>query len=277
MTVKSRKPGQFKLISFVCSEDDNPSTWAYENTFYSRIDYEEIIGYYIGLKTGKFGNKYIQVVLYTINNCRDCDIISTKTLRDKYEQWLLNIKEESKTTHHCWQNPPLDMWLATKNEWVIKKSYKYAKQFNITVPETMSFIYEAIINCYTKGYVGNLNYVERAIVNTILMDFRYNKNYNTLQALSISLDDTIENSLVGQDSPASLAEAIGEEDKGYEDNEFEYVKEKLCKKLESYFSKREIEQIIASDGKRALLPLSLYRKLLRWREKHSKEEFECLK
>lgn len=271
MTVRSRRPGQFKIVQCVLQKGDTPLDW--DESVYERFDNERIIGYVFRTLKDKFNAKSMILSLYTIDKPRQKDEVSLDELKEAFQTWLLKLTTNEKS--YYWRNPPLDMWLETKENWMNKLCHRWSKQFNKEFDDILSHCYMGVIRAYNKGYIGSLNYVQRSMMNEILMDIRYMRNQLDDKVTNLSLDTVVPDSNTHDE--IRYSETFGEDDKRYTDYDYEKVVEAMRKKLSAKFSDREIDQIIQAEGRSISLPHNLYRRLINWRSKNKKEDFECLK
>lgn len=272
MAIKTRRPGQYRIFQCVANKDDNPLTWNEE--IYARLNNERVIGYAFIPKEDKFNERSLIINLYTIGESSVAaqDEITLDEIKTAFQEWLLKLDKNKKA--YYWRNPPLELWLDTKREWLTKQCYRFAKQYSLSYDEVLSHAYCAIIKCYNRGYIGSLNYVQKAVNNEILMSFRQSRRDANCIPSNVSIDTIIEHE---EDSDTPMSAILGQVDERYDDYDFEKVKQQILSVLRFVFSDREIEQILNCDGKASLLPRSLYVKLNRWRSTHKKEDFECLK
>lgn len=169
------------------------------------------------------------------------------------------------------QNPPIELWLDTKENWCKKLANKLSKTFNWSFDRTLSEIYLAIMKCYRKKtvYMGNLDYIAKAAKNEILLRLRANKiRLNQENDIVISL-----NTVIGyneEDEELVIEDVLSEETHIIEDLEFAELKNKAISLLKTSFSDREIDQIL--NQKVTFLPKALYARLLTFRNKHAIKE-----
>ena len=265
--IKSRRKDQFRIVQIILSPENNPMTWG-QSDLMQKTDNEKVIGYLFKQNEEKFGVNSDILNLYVIPNCRQSDEIIIGDLKRHYTEWFL--KRAEKPNARLYKNPPLEEWLNTKAEWINKVVHRYANQFEKDFNDILSIAYTAIIKCHKTAYIGNLNYVAKAIYCEICLDLRYNKNKITCDSPNtISLDSIID---CDEGSPI-VAATLGEDDARYNELEFEQIKQEILSTLKYTFSDREIEQILNADGVMMRLPNTLYRRLLRWREKHKRSDF----
>jgi len=262
------------MINIVLSSTNNPILWT--DSDLSKLTRNEVVVGYL-LKSAKIESDYRSILnLYII----DADqllpthkIINALTLKHVFLQWTESLAEDSRS--FMFRNPPLDKWLETKRNWVKKITGILSATYYKTYDDCLSTLYTTILVCYNRGdiYIGNLHYLVVATNNRLKMDHRYMKNRLTgehkeavhLDAAPSDFNNDLENSI------SSLHEIIGGvEDpyiKEYDTYEiFKSIKTDLLKE----FSEREIDQIVNAPG---YLPNTLYRKLLKWRKSHKKEDY----
>lgn len=184
--------------------------------------------------------------------------ITIKDLKSDYDKFKVSEKP-------VYRNPPLPMWLETKDNWCKKIANKLALKYNLHFENVLSEVYLSICKCYKKGvYLGNLGYIERAIINNLLCSIRYDKNrlYDK-NILLISLDMNIGDS---EDGSLTLCDILPSDEDPFKEIEYKQLENALIKELSVMFSTREIEQIINCERVK-YLPVSVYRRLLRFRKK----------
>lgn len=190
--------------------------------------------------------------------------VSKETLSNAWKLFLLKCQNETnKKFKMIFQNPPIEQWMDTKDNWCKKLAGKISQQFDKEFSEALSDVYYGVILCYLKPdvYMGSLTYIERAIINNILMEKRHNKIDKHIISLSTVIDNDGEREITLEDLLPE-EEDISENSLSYQTT-LEHVK----KLMADTFSPREIDQIINQPV--FALSRSLYVKLLRWRAKHN--------
>jgi len=225
-------------------------------------------------KTSKTGNILDAKVLnvYLTEKTYLGDSIEIEQLAKDWELFLLN--ETYNISDPVFINPPLDLWIATKQEWCCKVAVSLSKQFNRSFRDMLSVVYYTVVSLYAKKrvYMGNLNYVFKNSYLRVLMEIRAEKRRLTqLSGRLVSLQSEITNK--GMDENLMLEDIIpAPEVQDEEDFEYKDLVKRIVNLLKQSFSDREIDQIISKEGKQELLPRQLYIKLLKWRQKHSSKE-----
>lgn len=270
MAIKTRLPHQYQIIQLILNNIDFVNMT--DEEFSKLTKNEVVIGYLFRRVTEKFGANRDTLNIYCINSkyCKQNEIVSLSDLQTNYKNWLNNCKVNSVSS---FKNPPVINWLDTKEQWVTKLAARISKTFNITFDDAKSHIYYAISKAYNKGtvYIGNLGYIERSAYNEVLMDIRYNKKRLNLDNEKVVSFDTI---VPQEDEDTRLSDVLGENDSGYNECEFNELKAILIKELSKAFSPREIEQILTLDNQATSLPYTIYRRLIQWRQKHKRSDFD---
>lgn len=266
---------KLRIITIVITPENNPSNWT-EASLAKLTNGEVVVGYILKNKGIRSNIPRPVLNLYIIpEHCLTTpnSIIDLKTLQNIFLQWMESLVEDSKS--YMFRNPPLEEWLNTKENWVKKISAKLSQSYNKPYDECMSSLYMVILQCYRKEdiYLGNLHYLIVAANNKLKLEFRFMQNrlYGGHPS-AIHLDASPSDFNAGlEDSIASLHEIIGGTDDEFHsvDREQEILDAMLVD-LREDFTEREIDQIKNTPG---FLPMSLYRRLLKWRKTHKLEDY----
>ncbi len=263
--ISERKPYQYYIKQFVCNDENNPALWT-DEVFSELVDKNSVIGYLFRNKGNiAFGKNVITLNLYIINpQYYKGEIVDLTELQVAWEA----MSDRDK----MFKNPPIEQWLDTKREWCNKLAMNLVKKYGLEFDEAMSEIYLALLKAYDKStvYVGNLAYIENAVNNNIRSNYRKDKKKLFLDnprvisgEIAISREDE-------DDRPITLFDILSIEDEYYASKDFEELEETIDKMLLEEFSQREIEQIKTLPA--SFIPRAIYRRLIRWRQKHSIEE-----
>ena len=262
------------IITVVLTSTDNPFTWT--NTKLSQLTNNQVIIGYI-LKPIKLESNLQSLLnLYVIDedSLSDSDkVIDLQFLKNVFAQWLESLVEDP--ICYMFRNPPLDKWLETKENWIKKVTGKLSVAYHTTYDDCLSSLYTTILYCYHKEnvYIGNLHYLIVSANNRLKVEHRFMRNrlYGGhpnaihLDALPSDFNGALENSI------SSLHEVIGgEEDSSIQKEKNLEIFDAIKTDLLNDFSEREIDQIINSPS---YLPNTLYRKLLKWRKTHKREDY----
>lgn len=234
----------------------------WEDKFSKEVNNSSIIGYLFYSRPNKFGEDSLLLNLYLINNSQyKGNTISREIINRDWEVFFNNPKSR------VWKNPPIDIWLNTKNNWCKKIATKFSEQFNTSFEEILSDVYYSVIICYNKPnvYMGSLNYISKVIYNTILMNIRSNKHINDISLNTVISMDKDDNEITLED-----LQIDENDDCGQSDLEFRDTYNKTIKALKLTFSNREIEQIVNNNP--LYLDRNIYSRLLKWRMKHTSKE-----
>lgn len=264
---------KLQIVSIILTQSNNPAKWT--ETDLKRISGNKLVVGYI-FKPIKTAESQSLLNLYVIKAealDESHTVIDITWLQNAFMQWLESLSEDPKS--FVFRNPPLDKWLETKDNWIKKVTSKLAETYNKTYDECLSALYMSVLHCYHKGniYIGNLYYLVTSAHNRIRIEHRFMKN-----RLCGEHPDAVHLDAVPSDFNASLDDSIssfheivgGVEDPYVEqDKHLEMVKA-IKNDMLKEFSEREIDQIINSPG---YLPNTLYRKLLKWRKDHKREDY----
>ena len=262
------------IIIIILTQTNNPFKWTEEDL--SRLTNNQVVVGYI-LKPIKLDTDLHSLLnLYVIDKKEIVEsdkVIDLQFLKNVFSQWLESLIEDPQC--YMFRNPPLDKWLATKENWIKKVTGKLASSYHTPYDECLSSLYTTILYCYNKEnvYMGNLHYLIVAANNRLKVEHRYMQNrlYGGhpnaihLDAVPSDFNSALENSI------SSLHEIIGgaEDPSVQKEKDYEILNLIKADMLEE-FSEREIDQIINSPS---YLPNTLYRKLLKWRKTHNREDY----
>lgn len=275
--MRVREPHKYFIESLIINEDNNPKHWTPE-------DFERVtkghacIGYLFATKQRKVG--YDKVLnLYLINRKyyrkSEVDNLSIKMAFATFEMKCADYPEDNQYKKRMvFRNPPIEEWLATKDNWITKTANSLAESWQISFDEALSSIYFIVTEFYHRGdvYMGNLNYVYIGVLNKLRMKERHDKNRlygkNVISGESaryVDKDGNIE----------SWFDTIGEDDPKHAERDTKEFMEDLRRLMSDKFSKREIDQIFNCISV-SYLPQNLYKRLLDWRKAHSFKEVRRL-
>lgn len=263
---------KFYIKQYVIN-DNSFQEWANKN-LNTLLSKDAIIGYIFNTKkTKNFAETPIVLNLYLIDKSKSYNkSISTEKLGNAWELFFNKFNNSKKDYIAVFQNPPIENWLDTKDNWCKKMATEISKTFGWVFDDALSEVYIAILNCYHKGnvYLGNLSYLRKSIYNSVLMSIRSNKNKLFCSTGKVVSLDTV----IGTDSENSelyLSDMIqAEEQLNEESLDYQLFYKTVKELLSKTFSEREIDQIL--NYKTIYLPSSLYKRLCDWRKKHSVEE-----
>ena len=170
MGIKTQHLNKYYIRQYIIN-DISFQEW--KDNEYSKIkDDNIIIGYLFLNKEFKFVQNTLVFNVYLINRKYytkgeiNLDIIE--------HDWELFLSNNEKSV---FKNTPIECWLDTKDNWCKKMASEVSRTFNIRYDEALSYVYYGIMMAYNRPnvYMGSLNYIKRAIYNTVLKDIRYNK------------------------------------------------------------------------------------------------------
>lgn len=262
------------MKSFPLTIDDNPVRWTDEH-FSNMLDGQVAVGCLVKNTSRQDDLKpVLNIYIISPNKVEDTSkIITRETLGSIFLQWLETIITDSKS--FMFRNPPLDLWLDTKDNWIKKITNRVAELYGIDYDECLSTIYTTLLNCYSRGdvYMGNLNYLNTAIHNTVRLEYRFMKNrLHGNHPNAIHLDANMNDFSGSDEGITTLHELIGgQEDDYHHNSKYDFMLEEIMDDLRQVFSEREIDQIINYPK---LLPMPTYRRLLKWRKEHTREDYE---
>ena len=243
------------IIKQITFDDSTPIGWS-EEYFNSLINTSEnmIIGF---LMTKEHINLYLHKRLFS----RYKEI----TLK-KIQEYFLN-----KQRNYIFYNIPIDLWLESKSFWISKIANEITKNYGKSYDDAVSDIYFTILKLYRneKVYMGNLNYVKKAIITDIQQEYRYDiKRLYGKNPMLYSLDD---DNFSENGEIKNLHELLGYEDEYHKDNSYADFEKDIKLQLKNEFSTAEIREIINLANRPQydcqFLPPNLYRRLLVFRKK----------
>ena len=265
---------KFYIKQFVIN-DNSFQEWA-KNNLDDVLSKDAIIGYIFNTKKIKdFAETPVILNLYLIDKDKQyTKSISEDKLGNAWELFFNKYNNCKKEYIAIFQNPPIENWLDTKDNWCKKIASEISKTFGWSFDEALSETYIAILKCYHKGnvYLGNLNYLKKSVYNSVLMSIRDNKKKIFCSTgKAISLDTVIGSDSDHDGNDLYLSDMLAAEELETEDSlEYQMLLNNVKDMLRKTFSEREIDQII--NYKSIYLPNALYKRLLDWRKKHSVEE-----
>lgn len=262
------------IKTIAVSLDENPITWD-ETAYKAIVDSNTVVGYLLSIKP----NQLMSLNLYLLppNTFYEGSLESIQLthaeLKNAFLQWL----ELLITAPNSFQfrNPPLDLWLDTRLNWINALCVKIHQKYGTDINEALSTAYMTILKLYNKGniYIGNLHYLEIAIYSAIKKEHYYMRNRLTGQHPdAIHLDATPGEFTQSIDNDVSSFHEIimiptweTEEEKRYAE-----IWANMKEDLKEDFSEREIEQICKGT---VYVSMPLYRRLLAWRKTHKLEDY----
>lgn len=263
---------KFYIKQYVIN-DNSFQKWANKN-LNNLLVKDTIIGYIFNTKkTKSFTETPLILNLYLIDKSKSYNkSISIEKLGNAWELFFDKFNNSKKDYVAVFQNPPIENWLDTKDNWCKKIATEISKVFNWSFEDALSEVYIAILKCYHKGnvYLGNLNYLKKSIYNSVLMTLRSDKRkIFCFNGKALSLDTVIGTD--NENNEMCLSDTIASEEEVTEESlDYQYLLKNIKELLSKTFSEREIEQILTY--KTIYLPTALYKRLCDWRKKHSLEE-----
>lgn len=254
--------------------NNSPQEWIANN--FDNINKDNaIVGYIFKVVNDKQFNKVYVLNLYLINRLsykgKEVDKLS---LQNNWELFFVKVNQNIKNVN-IFLNPPLELWLISKDNWLKKVSGIMSKSFNLSFDEAMEEIYYVITKLYVKSnvYLGSLDYIYNAVYSRLLHRYvhtksQLNQDNNTIDIVSLSktlstgdnkdllLEDTLEDDNV-----------INRPGTDMQYNELLNASKDLLSKS---FSDREIDQILSNPI--GYWPSRLYVKVKKWRDKHTVKE-----
>jgi hypothetical protein len=254
--------------------DYSPITWD-EDTYNRLIDNNTVVGYLLSNKNKT--TMSLNLYLVPPNSFYEGNLASIKLtfaeLKAAFLQWLDLIVTDPNSFQ--FRNPPLDLWLETRLNWINALCLKVHQKYGTDIGEALSTAYTTILKLHGKGnvYIGNLHYLKIAIYTSINKEHYYMKNRLTgghkdaihLDASPGDFSLSIENDVTDFHEILMMPTWVTEEEKRYDE-----IWDKMKEDLKEEFSEREIEQICKGSG---YMPPSLYRRLLAWRKNHTMEDY----
>ena len=265
------------IKTIAISLEDNPLTWTDEK-YLSLTDANTVVGYLLSNKPNdKIASMSLNLYLLPPNGLYEGSLeairLTHADLKNAFLQWLevLIINPVS----FQFRNPPLDLWLNIRLNWVNALCVKIHNKYGTDVGEALSTAYMTILKLHKSGrvYINNLHYLEIAIYTAIKKEHHYMKNRLTgghpdaihLDASPGDFTQSIENDVSDFHEIIMVPEWETEEEKRYNE-----IWEEMKKDLTEEFSEREIEQICKGP---AYMSMPLYRRLIAWRKTHSLDEY----
>ena len=241
---------------------NNYSFQDWKNNFESENNNSAIIGYLFYTKSNKFGVKTSLLNVYLINKKHyHQEGIKYEVIEQDWKLFFIDYERR-------WCNPPLEIWLNTKDNWCKKLAGKISNKFNRTYEDALSDVYYAIIRCYNKKtvYMGSLDYISKSVTTDILMSLRKSRFYKgEISSNEVLGKDKEGNELTIEDTLADENDDCGQNNLEYQD-----IYKRCVILLKKNFSDREIEQILTHPFK--LLDRNVYQRLLKFRMRHNSEE-----
>lgn len=255
------------------SLENNPISWD-DNAYLDIIERNIVVGYLLSIKESAMS---INLYLLPDNSFYEGDLaaieLTLNDLKNAFLQWL----ELLITAPNSFQfrNPPLDLWLETRLNWINALCVKVHQKFGTDVSEALSTAYMTILRLYNKTsvYIGNLHYLEIAIFTAVKKEHAYMRNRLTgghpnaihLDATPGEFTQSLANDVTSFHEIITAPAWDTEEEQRYAE-----IWEKMKADMRRDFSEREIEQICKGS---AYMAMPLYRRLLEWRKKHSLEDY----
>lgn len=263
-----RNSNKYYIEEFTLSNTNNPLTWT-EESLLDALKGAKIIGYIFIVKE----NSSYRLNLYLIHSGA-YDSVSLSELQIAWTQFINKlITEKSKNKRIVFKNPPLDEWIKTKENWCKQEAYKITKKFNWEFDEALSQVYWVIVKLYQKKtvYMGNLGYLQTAIMNSILRHHRFMRNRLVLGHENVVSGDQWVKLSADDDTLVTVFDTIGVEDPYFAEQEYLDFEQEVRELMRDKFSDRELDQIFTQRS--GYLPMNLYIRLLKWRAKHNIKEF----
>ncbi len=265
---------KFYIKQFILNNVNSFQDWERDN-YADIVSNDAIIGYLFSLKESIKNGPRMQVLnLYLIKRNSYSGIeVSAEELGKAWELFLFKCDTAKSYKYtNVFVNPPFEQWLDTKDNWCKKVASDISHSFDWTFSDALSEVYITLLSLYKKGtiYMGNLSYLKKSIYNSVLCDLRFNRKRLNMSNDNVQSLDTI--LAVDADGKALFMSDIIPAEEAPNEESLEYRNLLSCAKalLRKTFSEREIDQIINYTPN--YLPLSLYRRLLKWRSEHKVEE-----
>lgn len=263
-----RNINKYYIEEFALSNTNNPLTWT-EESLLNALKGAKIIGYIFIVKEA---SSY-KLNLYLIRSGA-YDSIPLSELQIAWSQFIDNlIHEKSKNKRMVFKNPPLDEWIKTKDNWCKQEANKIMKKFHWEFNEALSQVYWVIVRLYQKKtvYMGNLGYLQTAIMNSILTHHRFMRNKLVLGHENVVSGDQRIDLSTNDDGFVTVFDTIGIEDSYFAEQDYLDFEQEVRELMRDKFSDRELDQIFTQRS--GYLPMNLYKRLLKWRAKHNIKEF----
>lgn len=255
-----RNINKYYIEEFALSNTNNPLTWT-EESLLDTLKGAKIIGYIFIVKE----NLSYRLNLYLIRSGA-YDSIPLSELQIAWSQL-------SKSKRMVFKNPPLDEWIKTKDNWCKQEANKIVKKFHWEFNEALSQIYWVIVRLYQKKtvYMGNLGYLQTAIMNSIRSHHRFMRNKLVLGHENVVSGDQWVKSSANDDTFVTVFDTIGIDDPHFAEQDYLDFEREVRELMREAFSDRELDQIFTQRS--GYLPMNLYKRLLKWRAKHNIKEF----
>lgn len=271
MTNAKRNLSKYYIKQFIIN-DISFQDWC-ESNLETILENNKIIGYLFTVLESKLGQNPKVLNLYLIRkDYYEKPSIDIEILAKDWELFLLKCNDNKRAYNSVFRNPPIEQWLDTKDNWCKKLANEISTTFKLPYEEALSDVYLSIMKCYNKNtiYMGNLNYLRKTAYNVVLMTLRYNKKrLNLDNVLVCSLNTPIDTNKDGEE--LTLIDLLPADEEMTEDSlEYKDLLKRVTDLLSKSFSQREIDQILKL--RNSYLPVSIYKRLLNWRTKHSVEE-----
>lgn len=255
------------------SLENNPISWG-DNDYLDIIERNIVVGYLLSIKESTMS---INLYLLPVNSFYEGDLtaieLTLNDLKNAFLQWLDLLITAPNSFQ--FRNPPLDLWLETRLNWINALCVKVHQKFGTDVSEALSTAYMTILRLYNKNnvYIGNLHYLEIAIFTSIKKEYAYMRNRLTgghpnaihLDATPGEFTQSLDNDVTSFHEIITAPAWDTEEEQRYAE-----IWEKMKADMKKDFSEREIEQICKGN---AYMSMPLYRRLLEWRKKHNLEDY----
>lgn len=268
MSLKTKSPDKMFMEQFIINGASDLAKWSEDNLTILLKD-NLILGYYFATKPSTSFGEDIEILnLYLINSrhYHNKEVVSLDELEDAWEQF-------KRCPHRIFNNPPIDVWLDSKDNWCNMLANKMSKKYNCSFEDALSNVYYIITKCYNKQdvYMGNLSYLNKAINNQFLLEYKYNKNrINQDSGMAISLSTVIHAGDTDEDKITLENLIAAPEDKSDTSLDYRDLVDSCIELLSDTFGPREIELIMTE--KPMYLPRNVYVRLIKWRQKHSIRE-----
>jgi hypothetical protein len=263
------------------SLDNNPISWSNEE--YNKIvETNIVVGYLLAVKQkANTEDMSLNLYLLPLNGLEPSIKLTHADLKSAFLQWLETLVISPRSFQ--FRNPPLDLWLETRLNWINALCVKIHQKYGTDISEALSTAYMTILTLYKKGsvYIGNLHYLEIAIYTAIKKEHYYMRNRLSgehpnaihLDASPGDFNLNIDNDVTNFHEIIAAPTWATEEEKRYDE-----IWDKMKADMLHDFSEREIEQICKAVQNEKVdasiyLPSALYRRLLAWRKSHDLDDY----
>ena len=255
---------------------NNPLNWD-DDTYTKLIENNTVVGYLLSVKQCGINDMSLNLYLLPPNSFYEGNLAAIQLTRTDLKTAFLQWLEVLTTNPNSFQfrNPPLDLWLDTRMNWINALCVKVHNKYGTDIGEALSTAYMVILKLHksSRVYIGNLHYVEIAIYTEIKKEYRYMRNRLTgkhpdaihLDASPGDFSQSIENDVTDFHEIIGAPTWETEEEKRYDE-----IWQEMKEDLKEDFSEREIEQICKGS---VYMSMPLYRRLLAWRKNHSLEDY----